>query len=55
VFREIKDETTVHDLRLRGGPRCATRSTPPSMTTGASLIETKDYDEVLDLPVVRNC
>jgi len=55
VFREITGEITLHDLRLRG------ESGVPHQIDAVVrearrriLIETKDYNTVVDLPIVRN-
>lgn len=55
MFRDITGETTLHDLRLRG------ESGVPHQIDAVVgeahrriLIETKDYDTVVDLPIVRN-
>ena len=55
AFREINDHATVHDLRLRGETGVPHQI---DVVVGDErkrvLIEAKDYDRVVDLPVVRN-
>jgi hypothetical protein len=55
VFREVSGQTTVHDLRLRGESGVRHQI---DAVVGDELqrivIETKNYDKVVDLPVVRN-
>jgi hypothetical protein len=55
AFRELTGRATVHDLRLRGSSGVPHQI---DVVVGDDakrvLIETKDYDKVVDLPVVRN-
>lgn len=55
AFRAITGRTTVHDLRLRGesGVLHQIDAVVGDERTRV-LIETKDYDRIVDLPVVRN-
>src|SRR4051794_28281883 len=55
VFRQLTGEATVHDLRLRGASGVRHQIDAVIGDAGRRiLIETKDYDKVVDLPVVRN-
>jgi hypothetical protein len=55
AFREITGRETVHDLRLRGESGVLHQiDAVVGDARKRVLIETKDYDRVVDLPVVRN-
>jgi len=55
AFRILTDQAAVHDLRLRGGtgvPHQIDVVVGPDRKR--ALIEAKDYDRTVDLPIVRN-
>lgn len=55
VFRILTERTTVHDLRLRGEVGVAHQiDAVVGDTRKRILIEAKDYDRNVDLPVVRD-
>jgi hypothetical protein len=55
VFRELTDNTTVHDLRLRGESGVAHQiDAVVGPDSRRILVEAKDYDKPVGLPVVRN-
>lgn len=55
AFRVLTGETTVHDLRLRGASGVSHQI---DAVVGDEhkriLVETKDYDKVIGLPIIRN-
>ena len=55
VFRDLTGRTTVHDLRLRGESGVLHQiDAVVGDARKRVLIETKDFDRAVDLPVVRN-
>jgi hypothetical protein len=55
VFRALTGNTTIHDLRLRGESGVAHQiDAVVGLDNRRILIEAKDYDKPVGLPIVRN-